>query len=300
MRLQSLNANKSSPDLPFYLLKIASLQLAKPITYIINKSINTGVVHDLFKIACVTPIFKNGDTTIPGNYRPIAILPALNKILERIVYDQLIKFLNKHNIIFNYQFGFRKKHSTEQAVLELTENLKQSIDQKELTCGIFLDFTKAFDTVDHNILLLKLEKFGIRGHPLKWFTSYLKNRMQYVKIGNTTSDLNSVSCGVPQGSTLGPVLFLLYINDLPQTSNKLLFRMFADDTNIFYSHKDIKVVEDVVRTELGYVFDYCAVNKLTLNLKKTHFIIFKSTRKKIVNFNIPHINPFAPGDFRRF
>lgn len=118
--------------------------------------------------------------------------------------------------------------------------------------------------------------------PLKWFTSYLMNRTQYVKINNAISDPNSVSCGVPQRSTLGPVLFLLYINDLPQTSNKLLFRMFADDTNIFYSHKDINVIEDVVNTEIKHVFDYCIVNKLTVNFKKTHFILFKSSRKNVL------------------
>ena len=260
------------------------------LTFLVNDSIKQGIVLDLFKVSCVIPIYKNGDSTNPSNYRPIAILPSLNKILERIVYDQLINFLNKHNIIHKHQFGFRKNHSTEQAILELTDTLKKSIDNKDLTCGIFLDFTKAFDTVDHKILLLKLYKYGIRGLGLSWFTNYLTDRKQHVRINNITSDLREIKYGVPQGSTLGPLLFLLYINDLPNSSGKLNFRMFADDSNIFYSHKDPMVMEDIVNTELDLVFNYCKVNKLTINFKKTHFIIFKSARKKIDKLNISHID----------
>jgi len=154
-RLRSLNIRKSSVDIPYYFLKIASAELAKPITCIINQSIETGIVPDLFKISCITPIFKGGDFNDSENYRPIAILPSLNKILERVVYDQLLKFLDKHNTIYNYQFGFRKKHSTEQAILELTDTIKNSIDNRQLTCGIFLDFKKAFDTTESYYLNYK-------------------------------------------------------------------------------------------------------------------------------------------------
>ena len=152
--------------------------------------------------------------------------------------------------MYNYQFGFRKKHSTEQAILELTDKLKSAIDNKQLTCGLFLDFSKTFDTVNHKILLEKLQKYGMRGVPLQWFTSYLTNRQQYVRINTTDSEMLRMTCGVPQGSTLGPLLFLLYINDMPNCSKKLSFRIFTDDTNVFYSGKSVSEIEIVMNEEI--------------------------------------------------
>ena len=185
-----------------------------------------------------------------------------------MIYDQLLFYLEKHNILFNYQFGFRKGYSTEYAILETIENLKTAIDENRITCGIFLDFSKAFDTINHNILLAKMNKYGIRGLPLEWFSSYLKERKQYVKIGNNESSKKTITCGIPQGSTLGPLLFLLYINDLPNCSDKLLFRLFADDTNIFYSSGSARDLETVVNQELTKILEYCAANKLSINFKK--------------------------------
>jgi retron-type reverse transcriptase len=134
-----------------------------------------------------------------------------------------------------YQFGFRKGYSTEQAMLEITDNLRNYLDNNQIVCGLFLDLSKAFDTVNHEILLAKMDKYGIRGEPLTLFKNYLSNRKQYVKIGCTESELLEMTCGVPQGSTLGPLLFVLYINDMPNCAKKLSFRTFADDTNVFYS-----------------------------------------------------------------
>ena len=284
-----LDSNKVSIDIPNNMIKLAAYELSPIFTNIFNESISTGVVPDILKISRITPIYKSGDTNEPHNYRPISILSVFSKVLERLVYNQLDSFLEKYNIMYNYQFGFRKKHSTEQAILELTDKLKSAIDNRQLTCGLFLDFSKAFDTVNHKILLEKLQKYGIRGVPLQWFTSYLTNRQQYVRIDNTDSEMLRMTCGVPQGSTLGPLLFLLYINDMPNCSKKLSFRIFADDTNVFYSGKSVSEIEIVMNEEIKKIHNYCATNKLSINFKKTNFMIIGSKQKKIGKIQIGNI-----------
>ena len=175
-----LNDKKSSLNVPNKLVRLASKTLSKPFTYIFNKSISTGVVPDVFKVSKVAPIFKSETLSDPSNYRPIATLSPFSKALERVIYDQLILYLDMHGVLLKYQFGFRKKHSTEQAIVEITDNLKASIDSNFVSCGLFLDFSKAFDTVNHQILLDKLCKYGIRGRPHDWFASYLQDRKQFV------------------------------------------------------------------------------------------------------------------------
>ena len=180
-----------------------------------------------------------------------------------------------HEILFPYQFGFRKRYSTELAILEMSDNLRTSIDNKLITYGLFLDFSKAFDTVNHNILLNKSNKYGVRGVVLGWFKSYLQNRVQYVKIGNIESEPLNVVCGIPQGSTLGPLLFLLYINDLPNSSTNLSFRLFADDANIFCASKNCKEIEKVMNEEFQNILKYCNANKLSINMQKTNSMSLK-------------------------
>ena len=283
----NLDDNKASINIPNKLIKIACNPLSRPFTYIYNKSIANGVVPDILKESQVTPIYKGGEVTDPGNYRPISILSPFSKVLERIIYNQMQSFLTKYNILFEHQFGFRKGHSTEQAILEITDNLKWAIDNKQITCGLFLDFSKAFDTVNHSILLAKLHAYGIRGMPLKWFENYLQNRLQYVKLGDFYSRKELITCGVPQGSTLWPLLFLLYINDMPNCSKKLSFRIFADDTNIFFSCKNLKELESVMNNEFKTVLRYCATNKLSVNFKKTNYMLISSPRKLMhTNINI--------------
>ena len=160
------------------------------------------------------------------------------------------------------------------------EKLKSSVDHPKITCGIFLDFSKAFDSINHHILLEKLYKYGIRGLPRAWFSSYITNRKQYVKVGNTGSSLKTVTCGVPQGSTLGSLLFLSYINDLPRSSKKLTFRIFADETNMFYSSKDPEQLQSVINEELGKVLKFCAGNMLSINFKNSNYMIITSPKKK--------------------
>ena len=275
-----LKENKASLNVPKKLIKLASGQLSAPFTETYNESILSGEFPEIFKISKVTPIFKSGSISELGNYRPIAVISPFSKVLERLVYDQLVSYLEKECLLYNFQFGFRKGYSTENAILETVEKLKSAVDDQKVTCGIFLDFSKAFDTINHHILLEQLYKYGIRGLPHAWFSGYITNRKQYVKIGNVESSLTTITCGVPQGSTLGPLLFLLYINDLPRSSKKLTFRIFADDTNMFFSTRDPEQLQSIINEELGKVLKSCAANMLSINLKKTNYMIITSPKKK--------------------
>ena len=168
-----------------------------------------------------------------NNFRPISLLSIFDKIMEKLMHKRLYDFLENNNTLF-------KNNSTIFALLQITEKIRETIDKGKFGCGIFIDLRKAFDTVNHKILLQKLDHYGIRGSALSWFESYLDNRKQYVYVNGETSDLKIISCGVPQGSVLGPLLFLLYINDLPNISNVLDFYLFADDTNIYY--EDVSLI----------------------------------------------------------
>ena len=176
-----------------------------------------------------------------ANYRPISLLSNVNKIFEKLVYSRLYSFLEIHNCIFELQFGFRAKHSTQHALASLTEMVKSALDDESFACGIFVDFAKAFDTVDHEILLKKLEHYGVRGLANDWFRSYLTNRKQFVSINGFDSELRDVKYGVPQGSVLGPLLFLIYINDLHHAVKYCITHHFADDTNFLYVDKSQQI-----------------------------------------------------------
>ena len=184
------------------------------------------------------------------------------------MYRRLYKFLEVHNVLYSLQFGFQENHSIDHALVSLTEAVRNTLDNKKLGCGIFIDLQKAFDTVNHRILLSKLEHYGIRGCALEWFRSYLSDRKQYVSIDGINSNLLPISCGVPQGSVLGPLLFLIYINDLPNASKKLTFYLFADDTNIYYECKDLYNLNKIVNKELKFVKKWFDANKLSL-IKQT-------------------------------
>ena len=187
--------------------------IVKPLVHIFNLSIMTGIVPIKIKIAKVVPIFKKGDPQLLNNYRPISLLTSFSKILEKIVFTRTIKFLNRNKIISNTQFGFREKHSTTHAILHFIEKISSALDNRKHTIGVLLDYSKAFDTVNHDILLSKLSHYGVRGIALEWYRSYLTNRTQYVSLDGFDSELLNVTHGVPQGSLLGPLLFVVYIND---------------------------------------------------------------------------------------
>ena len=240
----------------------------------------TGVFPSVFKTAKVVPIFKKDSKLDYSNYRPISMLSNIEKILEKLMYKRLYTFLNNNNIIYNLQFGFRKQYSTSHALINITENVRKTLDDRNIGSGVLVDFQKAFDTVDHQTLLAKLNHYGIHGVSNDWFKSYLSNCNQYVSINGFDSGLTSINCGVPQGSVLGPLLFLLYINDLNQAIKFCKVHHFADDTNLLYLSNSIKKLNKLVNTDLKHLVNWLNANKTSLNIKKTEMVIFKSNQKK--------------------
>jgi hypothetical protein len=243
--IDGLNASKATGQfsIPIRLLKILKLLLSKPLSHLFNISFSSGLVPDKLKIAKVIPVYKKGSRLEMSNYRPISLLSIFNKILENLMYSRLMNFIKKHNILFENQFGFHSNHSTTQAILQITDKIQESTENKLYSCGIFLDLSKAFDTVNHYILLQKLDHYGIRGVVKEWFRSYLDNRKQFVSIGSASSELEEVRTGVPQSSVLGPLLFLIYINDFCNSAKSLDFHLFADDSNLFLAHKNLHILE---------------------------------------------------------
>ena len=239
---------------------------------IIKQSFLTGKYPEALKISKVIPIHEGGATDDLNNYRPISLLSIFDKIMEKLMHKRLYDFLQEQNILLHNQFGFRKNNSTTNALLQITEKIKETIDKKKYGCGIFIDLSKAFDTVNHVILLRKLEHYGIRGVAHDWFKSYLTNRKQYVFLNGEYSEFANITCGVPQGSVLGPLLFLIYINDLPNISKVLNFYLFADDTNIYYEAESLNKLETIINKELKKLHTWLIVNRLSLNIDKTNFL----------------------------
>lgn len=257
------------------------LHLVKPqLFHIFDCSLKTGVFPDAMKIARVIPLHKKGGRDKFTNYRPISILPLFSKILERVIYNRVIKYFNDENLLFCSQYGFQAGRSTELALLEVTKIIQDNMSKKRFTLGVFLDFSKAFDTVDHSILLKKLRLYGLPDLLCKWFESYLKNRKQFVSADNCESSLLSVLCGVPQGSILGPLLFLIYINDFPNVCQALTAIIFADDSNFFYSHHCIEDLFAQVNSALRRISDWVLANKLSLNISKTKYCLFLNRHQK--------------------
>ena len=191
------------------------------------------------------------------------------------MHTRIYDFLDNSDVFYDLQFGFRKKHSTNHALLSIMEEIRRKLDNKTFACGVFIDLEKAFDTVNHAILLRKLHHYGIRGDVNSWFSSYLSERKQNVSLNGVSSTFLNISFGVPQGSILGPLLFLIYINDMNCATNNSIVHHFADDTNLLYSHKDPKILQKQVNEDLKHIFTWLCANRLSLNVTKTEFIIFK-------------------------
>ena len=265
------------------LVKYVISEIVNPLVHIFNLSLRTGIVPDRMKNAKVIPIFKKGNPKELTNYRPISLLPTFSKLLEKVVYSRIDSFLTKNNILCESQFGFRKKCTTIHAVLKSVNTIAESIDKLSHTIGVFLDFSKAFDSVNHDILLYKLSRYGIRGQSLDWFKNYLDNRKQFVVVNGYESCIKPVKCGVPQGSLLGPLLFLLFVNDFPKSSSLLTFTLFADDSSLFYSHRDPARLLNIFNSELTNVFNWVKANKMSLNVSKCNYMFFSKRHPNLAS-----------------
>ena len=277
------------------LLNDIGVVIAPTLSVIINQSLCTGVYPDKLKIAKVIPLFKKGDESLIENYRPISLLSSISKVFERIVFNQLYKYLDDNNLLFDSQYGFRKHHSTELAAVELIDRIYETIDQGDIPISIFLDLSKAFDTLDHSILLNKLEYYGVKGNASRWFSSYLTGRYQCVDMEGVRSEISYIKTGVPQGSILGTLLFILYVNDMHTISEKFTFITYADDNTCplvslsFDQEHTIDSISRGIDNEMKQVTDWLAVNKLSLNVSKTKYMLFHFSQRTLRDCDIPKI-----------
>ena len=248
--------------------------------HICNLSLQEGVFPNLLKTANVIPLFKSGNPEMFNNYRPVSILSTISKIFKRIMYTRIIGFAGTwlYSFFVKSQFGFRKDHSTYMPLLVLVDDIVNALDSREWAVGVSLDFSKAFDTVNHEILLSKLHHYGIRDNAYAWLKSYLCNRTQFVSYNTYKSSEKVITCGVPQGSILGPLLFLIYINDLSKICCFTTPFLFADDTNLLHHNKDPKILEKEINQDLDKISEWLKANRLSLNIKKTHYMVFTNKR----------------------
>ena len=270
------------------LLKLLKIELSKSLTLIINQMITTGIFPDSFKISKITPLFKKGDVSMLSNYRPISLLPTISKIFERILYNQLYDYFNSNNLLAEEQYGFRTNHSTEYAAVKLVDNVSKEMELGNTPTALYIDLSKAFDTLSFDILLYKLNYYGIKDNAFKLLKNYLTNRRQYVVYNSQNSETLDISTGVPQGSILGPLFFSICINDLITVSNKLKFIMYADDTTIYFNLEDFDPynLERDINNELEKITLWLKLNKLSLNVQKTKLMIFHRRQKQINELNI--------------
>ena len=239
------------------------------------------MVPDSLKIAKVIPLFKYGSLNSIDNYRPISVLPTVSKIMERVVYDQLSEYLEQQGLLSESQYGFRKGYNTEIAVTVFTDNIRRAIDSGKMTGAVFIDLRKAFDTGEHKVLMSKLPLKGIVGGELKWIGNYLTDRYQCVQYDGVKSDRELVKYGVPQGSILGPLLFLLQINDLAKIVRNCNIQMYADDTVIYTSHSNVSNIEQTLTSEMNNVSKWLNKNRLIINLNKgkTESLLFGTAKR---------------------
>ena len=285
-----LNSNKAAglDKIPARLIRDAELELTPSIAYLVNKSIRDGKFPALWKLARVTPLHKADNKLKVENYRPISILPVLSKIMERVVHAQLSQHLNLNSFLYHHQteYGFRCGYSTVQAVAQLNNWVLQYLDQGKVVGSLFVDISKAFDSLNHRILLGKLDSLGLSDQSLRWFKSCLSERRQSVVINGSVSDPCSIQLGVPQGSILGPLLFNIYINSLPNATKDAQMILYADDAVLLCAASTAAELKKDLDTGFTQICTWYCENKLTLNVKKTKLILTgcKNTLSTFENF----------------
>ena len=277
-----MNGRSTGPfSIPVKLLKLVKSDTQRLLACIFNESVTLGIFPDKLKYAKVIPIHKKGAHTDPSNYRPISPLSVFGNLFEKLMFKRLYEYLDNLNIFYILQFGFREKHSTSHVLISMTESIESTIHNGHYGRGVFIDLKKASDTVNNSFLLKKMKHYGIRGIAINWLTSYLSNRKQYVSVNGHTSEYPNIPCGVPQGSVLGPLLFLIDISDLPNVSKHLRFSFFADDTNIYIEAKDLETLQKIMNWEPHRVKKWLEANKLSLNIEETNFFAFHSPAQKL-------------------
>ena len=270
------------------LLKIISNHVANPISLLINQSLVTGIFPSKFKIAKVLPLMKKANNYNIENFRPISLLNTISKVLEKCVFNQVYDYFETNRLFYISQYGYRKRHSTESACLELIDKLSHQLDSNQTPLCLFLDLSKAFDTLNHEILLSKLQYYGLSDTPLKWFSSYLSERQQYVELNGSKSNTSYINTGVPQGSILGPLLFIIYINDINNASKIFQASLYADDTSLntvinAFNVNPSHLVSSAINDELYLISEWLATNKLSLNTSKTKYMLFRFPQKSPKN-----------------
>ena len=281
------NKNTSVDKLPIHVIKVIIPLISPIIAQLFNESITIGIFPEVLKTGCVIPLYKSGSRSDRSNYRPITTLSVFSKIFEKLVHKRMTSFIRKFKIIHNNQFGFQENKCTADAILEFLDNAYESLNENQHLLSIYLDFSKAFDTISIDILLKKLDHYGFRNQINSWLQSYLTNRKQFVKIGNSTSQTMFTKMGVPQGSTLGPLLFILYISDMNRALSNMKILHFADDSTLYFSYNKNSDCTSIVNYDLEFLNKWLLSNKLFLNITKTKYMIIHNRgRPPELNLNI--------------
>ena len=289
---KEINIHKSSSvqELSSSLLKLAFIRHADKLKYIYDQIIKLGIFPAEWKCATVIPLKKVPNINKVNELRPISLLPLPSKILEKIIHNRLIDHLETNELLDTQQGGFRKNNSTVNTTVKFSNDIFNAINKRDITIATFVDMAKTFDTVNHSIILTKLEMLGISGKLLKLLRNYLTNRKQSTLANGIVSKLVNISCGIPQGSTVGPLMYIIYMNDVSTSLKNCKYQLYADDTVIYLSDK-ISGLDDLtntLRSDLDSFKHWCDMNKLTLNVKKTKYVTFglKPQTRKVVNHTI--------------